>query len=456
MKILFSSTPAFGHLLPLIPLARALRDQGHSVGVVTAAGMAPVVEAEGFELIEAGPMPDVLFAEVAERTGTDPAAGPTPEGVAEFFAGVRVDLTADPAIAGARQWAPDLIVNELCDFVGPLVAAALGVPHASLAFGPAIPPEFLGAMTALVAGRYGERGLPAPAATPSGRWLLDTCPPSLQFDAAGPAQHTAEHVALRPEPHRTAVPGDAAAEPAPAGARPRVLVTFGTHFGDPAVVGPLLRELAELDVDLVATLGFTSKPDDYDLDPQRVEFAAFAPMAQLLEGVDAVVTHGGAGTTLGALARGIPLVVAPQGADQFIQADRVSAAGAGLALPLGPARPEQRRTRCARCWPIPHSPLPRAGSGRRSRRCRRRPTWPHGSWPPWQGRRSRQTPDPRRAGRGSWAERPLHPPMVPTRRGGQSSPRQGLPHETGSSQVFRLRRASCIVVRLVAYLPWWG
>jgi UDP:flavonoid glycosyltransferase YjiC (YdhE family) len=118
-----------------------------------------------------------------------------------------------------------------------------------------------------------------------------------------------------------------------------VLVTFGTHFGDPAVVGPLLRELAELDVDLVATLGFTSKPEDYDLDPGRVEFAAFAPMAQLLEGVSAVVTHGGAGTTLGALALGIPLVIAPQGADQFIQADRVSAAGAGLAFPPGDREP---------------------------------------------------------------------------------------------------------------------
>jgi UDP:flavonoid glycosyltransferase YjiC (YdhE family) len=42
-----------------------------------------------------------------------------------------------------------------------------------------------------------------------------------------------------------------------------------------------------------------------------------------------VITHGGAGTTLGALAFGLPLLVLPQGADQYANAERVVAAGAG-------------------------------------------------------------------------------------------------------------------------------
>src|SRR5262249_41436596 len=45
-----------------------------------------------------------------------------------------------------------------------------------------------------------------------------------------------------------------------------------------------------------------------------------------------VVCHGGAGTTLAALARGRPLVVIPQGADQFINAERAVAAGAAVAI----------------------------------------------------------------------------------------------------------------------------
>jgi UDP:flavonoid glycosyltransferase YjiC (YdhE family) len=36
MRILFSTTPALGHLLPLLPLARAARGHGHDVAVLTA------------------------------------------------------------------------------------------------------------------------------------------------------------------------------------------------------------------------------------------------------------------------------------------------------------------------------------------------------------------------------------------------------------------------------------
>ena len=58
----------------------------------------------------------------------------------------------------------------------------------------------------------------------------------------------------------------------------------------------------------------------------------FVPQAELLPHCTAVVTHGGSGSMLGALAHGLPLLVVPQGADQFSNADRVVAAGAGLAL----------------------------------------------------------------------------------------------------------------------------
>ncbi|MFI6264055.1 glycosyltransferase [Micromonospora sp. NPDC051006] len=337
MRVLFSTTPAFGHLLPLLPLARAFRRQGHDVAVVTAVGMTPLIAPEGFELLPAGPMPDVLFAEVGRKLGTNPATSPTPEAVAEFFAGVRVDLTADEATAAARRWQPDLVVNEMVDFVGPLVAAVLGVPLATLAFGPSVPAEFTDALTAVVRPRYEQRGLPAPERTPSGRWLLDTCPPGFQFEdfAVPPA---VQRIALRPEPHQA--PGaPAGADTASTGGRPRVLVSFGTVFADPAVVGPLLGALTALDVDVVATLGLDGKPEDYQLDSDRVEFSPFVPLAQLLGNVAAVITHGGAGTTLGTLARGIPLVVVPQGADQFIQADRVAASGVGLALAPGQAEP---------------------------------------------------------------------------------------------------------------------
>ncbi len=45
-----------------------------------------------------------------------------------------------------------------------------------------------------------------------------------------------------------------------------------------------------------------------------------------------MVSHGGSGTLLGALAHGIPQVCLPQGADQFRNAQACAAAGAGIAL----------------------------------------------------------------------------------------------------------------------------
>lgn len=330
MRILFSSVPQHGHLLPLLPLARAFRERGHEVAVLTAAGMAPVVAAQGLELRAAGPMPDALFAEVARRTGADPAGAPTPEGVAEFFAGTRIDLTADEAFAAVEGFEADLVVTELCDYVGPLVAASRDVPVATLAFGPPLPPVFTEAMDGMARTRHEARGLPWRPR----RWLLDTWPASMR---AQEWQRPEGWLPLRPEAFR--VPGEAGGA-LPVADRPRVLVTFGTWFSDPAKLSPLLRELSTADVDVVVTLGLAARPEEFDVDRERVTFVGFTPMEDLLDGVNVVVTHGGAGTTSAALMKGVPMVVLPQGADQLFQAERVAAAGAGIALDPPSQTPE--------------------------------------------------------------------------------------------------------------------
>ena len=109
MGILFSTTPAaLGHLLPLLPLARAARGHGHDVAVLTAQPFSSHLDA-GFEMLPAGPTVDVLLTEVKRRCG-DPSDGTDPERVAEFFAGTRVDFTFDQALPAAKVWQPDLIV----------------------------------------------------------------------------------------------------------------------------------------------------------------------------------------------------------------------------------------------------------------------------------------------------------------------------------------------------------
>lgn len=330
MRILFSSVPQHGHLLPLFPLARAFQERGHEVAVLTAAGMGPVLAAQSLRHLPAGPMPDVLFAEVARRTGADPASAPTPDSVAEFFAGTRIDLSADEALEAVKDFQADLVVADLCDFVGPLAAAAMDTPVATLAYGPPLPPVFTDAMDTMARSRHEARGLPWQPR----KWLLDTWPESMRADEW---QQPEGWLPLRPEAFRE--PGAAGAA-LPVSVRPRVLVTFGTFFGEPAKLSPWLRALSAVDADVVVTLGLASRPEEFDVDHERITFVGFTPMEDLLDGADVVVTHGGAGTTLAALAKGVPLVVLPQGADQFFQAERVAAARAGIALDPPSQTPE--------------------------------------------------------------------------------------------------------------------
>ncbi|WP_030192025.1 glycosyltransferase [Streptomyces violaceorubidus] len=333
MRILFSSTPQHGHLLPLLPLARAFRDRGDEVAVITSAGFGPLFDAERLTLLAVGPEIPVLLAEAARLAGVDDPTAPDPAVAAELFAGARIDLTAEEAVTAAREFRPDLVVAEATDYVGPLVAATLGVPYARLAFGPLIPAQFTDVFDAVAERRYKERGLTVPAPA----WYLDPCPEILRAPDWAPPQG---RLPLRPEAHRgpDTPSGTADATATGDGSRPRVLLSFGTHFATPEALRPVIDALAG-HADLVVTLGLTGAAADFGDGLDHVEFVAFTPLAEILDGIDVVVTHGGAGTTMGTLSRGVPLVVVPQGADQFLQAGAVAGSRTGVAV-MPPAKAE--------------------------------------------------------------------------------------------------------------------
>jgi UDP:flavonoid glycosyltransferase YjiC (YdhE family) len=167
-------------------------------------------------------------------------------------------------------------------------------------------------------------------------WYLDPCPEALQ----GPDRQAPQgRLPLRPEAHRGPHTPDTAVTAADGnGSRPKVLLSFGTHFAAPDVLRPVIDALAAK-ADLVVTLGLTATAADYGDGLDHVEFVGFTPLAELLDGDDLVVTHGGAGTTLGTLSRGLPMAVVPQGADQFLQTGAVAGSRTGIAV-LPPATPE--------------------------------------------------------------------------------------------------------------------
>lgn len=313
----------------MMPLARAFAARGHAVGFLTASQAADLVKPEGFDLLATEMTITDAVADTLRATGIDMLNKPEPAGAAYVFAGSAVDLSAEQATAMAGDWRPDLLVHEISDHIGPLVAAALGTPASMFGYGPRRPDEYTVAMDEVVASRYADRGL---TRVPPIRYL-DICPPSLNFPDWRPP---APRQLLRPEAYRQpwAEPQTLPAK----GERPRALVSFGTVFGRPEQLSPLVGALVGRDLDVVVTVN-----DDagrFDVDPTRVHVSRFVPLETLLVGVDVMVTHGGAGTTLAALAHGVPLVVLPQGADHPRQAERVVNADAGIALAGDEATPD--------------------------------------------------------------------------------------------------------------------
>ncbi|WIB34831.1 glycosyltransferase [Curtobacterium sp. MCJR17_043] len=289
-------------------------------------------ELPGVPVLAAGPMPPELFAEVARRLpGSDPANRPEPAAVAEFFAGTRVDLTVDDAVREARTWGPDVVVADAVDLVGPLVAATLGVPYAVVAFGPEVPDAFRRPMTELVLPPV--RGPGPGAVTP--RWRCSTRRRRPCRRPGG--RSTPLTVPFRAEPHSR--PGDTTPlPPFPASERPRVLVTLGTVFGDAALLTAIIDGLHPDEADVLATVGVIG---DHLEDTDHVHHVPFRPMRELLDGVDVVVSAAGAGTVLAAASVGVPMVLLPQGADQFINAERAAAADVAVVVDepaaVGPA-----------------------------------------------------------------------------------------------------------------------
>ena len=64
--------------------------------------------------------------------------------------------------------------------------------------------------------------------------------------------------------------------------------------------------------------------------PPNLHTRQFVPQGALLGRCHLVVAHGGAGSVLGALRYGVPMVLIPLGADHADNADQVERSGAGV------------------------------------------------------------------------------------------------------------------------------
>lgn len=336
MRILFSSLASHGHTFPLIPLALAARDAGHEVVFATGEDLLPSLHLAGLATAVAGIGIRAAFGEAAGgaiRRPQEVSEEDRNELMRQVFGVVlprRFVADLAPVIA---EHGPDLVVAEIGNPGAGIAARLAGVPVVTHAFGRGSAPGG-GSFSDLIAGPlqtvYAELGLDAPAGPAVGATdrYLDIYPPSLQDPAF--AASVPDRVLLRPVAY--AEPGPLPAIVTAASDRPLVYLTLGTAFGSPDVLREAVTGLAGTGARVLVAAGPTVDPADLGELPAGVAVEAWVPQADVLPYADLVVHHGGSGTTLGALAAGVPQLFLPQGADQFVNAEAVVAAGAGSAV----------------------------------------------------------------------------------------------------------------------------
>ena len=337
MRVLFTSWPAYGHLLPMIPLARAAQRAGHEVRIASGGDVRALIEERGFPAVVAGPTLAESYAAagaaMAERAGgARPFSEMTPEEETELAARYLFGAAAVPRardlLDGFESWSPDVMVHDQLELGGPAAAETAGMRHITHSYGPIVPNSDVFADAA--GETLAAAGLLDPVPSMLAGTYLDICPPSLQQPTLAP---WTVGTPLRPSPGEVLATDvlphgfDRLAE------RPMVYLTLGTIMNQrPEVFRAALTGCARLPVSVVATTGPGFDPADLGPLPENVMAVPYLAQAQVLPHCAAVVSHTGAGTMLGALCFGLPQLCLPQGTDQPSNAAAVLRAGAGLAL----------------------------------------------------------------------------------------------------------------------------
>jgi MGT family glycosyltransferase len=87
---------------------------------------------------------------------------------------------------------------------------------------------------------------------------------------------------------------------------------------------------------VLVTIGDKADPAELGELPGNAHVERWVPQAAVMPHAAAMIAHGGSGSTLTALAWGLPMVLLPLFADQPANARRVDESGAGVLLDGGP------------------------------------------------------------------------------------------------------------------------
>jgi hypothetical protein len=329
VRILFTSTAGLGHVHPLLPFVRAAQARGDEVRLAIPTSAQPAGAGFGVPLVpmdvpppaEAGP----FWAAVFDQDDPDSYV------IGRWFGGMLTRAALPAVHAEVVSWGPDLVVSESGEIAGALCAELAGVRHVTVGCTALAGPGYVSpVLVAEVNTARRMLGLPETDQVPWDRPTTTyvTAIPQVLWGTSDEVPAGTRLVRHEdPEgPVDVEIPS-----PREAGRRPRVYATLGSAapgFGSAAgAYAAVLAGLGRLDADVLFTVG------SFDLGavgeaPPNVQVESYVAQSVAMA-CDVVVSHGGSGTTIAALTRGLPQVVVPLFADQPHNAARIAAAGIG-------------------------------------------------------------------------------------------------------------------------------
>ena len=225
--------------------------------------------------------------------------------VRDLFVGLYARTAQADMDATVEAWRPDLIVRETMEFASAVAADRFGVPQARVGIHLDSRVDSGGMLDALAASALGL----APERLSDGP-LLTRSP----GDEPGVHRFRTD-VLARSDPEL-------------------VYVTFGSeaprseHF--PRVYREAIDALADVLYPVLVTIGDRRDPAELGPLPSSVRVERWVSQAEVMPRAAAMISHGGSGSTLLALAAGVPQVFVPLFVDGPANARRVAELGAGI------------------------------------------------------------------------------------------------------------------------------
>ena len=130
MRLLFTAFPGYGHVHPMLPLARAALRAGRQVRFATGPDLVERLRSYGFDAVAVGLSAEEINARYnAAYSDTDdlPPHERLPKVVPRLFVDIGARASLPDVTALVDEWRPDLIVSEQSESSGPILATARGI-----------------------------------------------------------------------------------------------------------------------------------------------------------------------------------------------------------------------------------------------------------------------------------------------------------------------------------------